>query len=282
MLKLCAGIVAGLMLTLVASSGYAEGGQSAVSHQAESPQQTSPSYDRAGDTALRIRIVEPPEEAKTRERREAISAQNEKEDLEAQKGMAVSAAYTMYFTGLQIILSIGGFAGLFYTLYLTWTATRLAEESNKITRESAQRQLRPYIVYEATKTSVVRVDGDGRKRLELDISLRNSGLSPGILTAISNANYAPIGKGKWGPRENAWRPARIVFGPNQIERVRCSGIAVDKGGSFSWFRTGILIWYESLSGERFEEYVWLTYDGTGMRQDYNAVSGESLYRPSEE
>jgi hypothetical protein len=73
-----------------------------------------------------------------------------------------------------------------------------------------------------------------------------------------------------------------VIGPNQIERVRCSGIAADKGGSFSWFRTGILIWYESLSGERFEEYVWLTYDGTGMRQDYNAVSGENLYRPGEE
>lgn len=162
-------------------------------------------------------------------------------------------------------------------------AAEAAEATVSVTKEVGAAQLRPYIVYDSTKISTLTAPSTKSgitKSLELDISFRNCGLTPGVITATSGALYAPGGKGEWRGAGSSWRPVRVVIGPNQTEKIRYAGISADENDKFSWFTIGILICYESLPGPTFEEYVWLTFDGAGMRQDYSS-QGFSLYRPSE-
>ena len=205
-------LAAALIVVLVTSYGHAESGPKPVGDQSKSPEQASPADNRSDDAALRIRIVEPPEEAKARERREAVSAQNEKEDLEAQKGMAVSAAYAMYFTGLQLILSIGGFAGLFYTLYLTRAATRVAEESNEINRATAKRQMRAYLSMRAN--TLVRRTGDVTGLVEMI----NSGQTPAELLGYSCRVISDKAWPQDAPEFGHFREHRMSIGPGITNR----------------------------------------------------------------
>lgn len=220
----------------------------------------------------------------------ATNAQNGQQDNVTQPVSAVYnpwrdsyAQWLVAITSLAaVIVSIGAVFLVRDTLRENRKATKAAESAVAEARRASDAQLRPFIVYDSVKISVLTVENDSSKLMQLDISFRNCGLSPGVLTAVSSNIYAPDGSGTWPRRTGSWRPIRAVVGPNQNEKIRFSGVTIEKDGSFTWFTIGILIHYETLGGMSFEDVVWLTYDGTGMRQDYHISSHYELYRPKDE
>lgn len=164
------------------------------------------------------------------------------------------------------------------TLKTSREATLAAFEAVSVTRDIGERQVRPYILYEGTKVGVLKLEATHPKRLELEVTLRNCGASPGIITARSGAIYGPANHGIWESKGGSWQSLRMVIGPNQTDRLRFDGISADPSGNFTWFSIGVLLWYESLSGSAYEEHFWLTFDGSEMRQDFHDA-GHALYRP---
>lgn len=162
--------------------------------------------------------------------------------------------------------------------------TKAALETVAVTREIGARQLRPYLAFHSGTVKQLGVQGSKERFLELDICFRNCGVSPAVITATTSVIYAPSGGPRWELKTQSWRPTRIFIGPSQTEQVRYQAISADKNGRFSWFTMGILLQYSVGSGEPndtpFEDYIWLTYDGSGLRQDYHDPSF-SIYRPSD-
>lgn len=246
--------------------------------------------------SIPVRIIPSPStqendaaDAKAREE----SKRRENENLAVQRSIADSskdmAHYTYFQNWLGAISLVLSFATVGASGFAAWFAygavkearesTRVAQKALAVTKDAAQQQLRPYIAFDTSEISILRVKNDPTKILQLDIRFRNCGSTPGILTAASSSIYAPDGSGTWSLLESSCRSFRMTIGPNQTDKIRFKGVSSDGEGTFSWFTIGILIWYENLAGAKFEDFVWLTYDGTGMRQDYHSSSEYALYRP---
>lgn len=186
----------------------------------------------------------------------------EARDLKAQESMAWWAELMFYATSATVALTAVALFAIVRTLHHTRRAadytegmlieaketTKAALRTVAVTESIGERQLRPYITYDSGKIEVLNADSGVPEFLRIDISFRNCGLNPGILTAISNADYAPSGKSEWGPHKKSLYPLRVVIGPNQTEKVRFQAVSTDEDGNFSWFTIGVLIWYQSLGG----------------------------------
>lgn len=190
------------------------------------------------------------------------------------------AAFSAVGAGISILALVwvrGAFLETKRTADAAVDAVKAAEEANKIARISAERQLRPYVLYDRAKINQLHFDG--KIRLGAEIGFRNGGQSPGIVTAASSAVYAPVSSGKWGQIFAGWERCRVVIGPNQIEPMRFQAIESNDDGKFGAFIIGILLWYESAYGDRYEDAIWLTFDG-GLRQVHD--QGFALYRPEQD
>lgn len=208
-------------------------------------------------------------------------------DLNAQRDMA------NYARGALIIAAMGVGVTAIGVVYVALTLSEArktttaalqgaaaAIEANNTAKDIGKKQLRPYIVYNSAKFDKLWIS-PSQARLQVDVSFRNCGLSPGVITAASRAVYAPRGKGKWDQAGAGWQRHRILIGPEQTERVIFDAIESDPDGNFSWFSIGILLWYEDLFGNRYDdEHVWLIFDGRSFRQIFD--HGFSLYRPEKE
>lgn len=226
--------------------------------------------------------------------REVIDASRDYErseyDLAAQQDMAQYALVGLFIAMSGVLITSVATFFVYWTLRATLAAvgeaekaTTAARDALTITKEIGDRQLRPYLTYEGSKIAPL-VSGSYRM-FEIDVSFRNCGLTPGIITAGSSALYVAGGKSGWEPRKNSWRHIRVVIGPNQTEKIRFDGLFADPKGSFPPFCIGVLIWYEALgragAADVFEDHFWLHLDGTGLRQDF-PNAGLSLYRPEQD
>ncbi|QNQ62412.1 hypothetical protein IB024_01225 [Brucella sp. 6810] len=242
--------------------------------------------------SIPVRIIPSPRsnengaaDAKAREE----SHRREDENLAIQRSIADSSKDIAHYTYLQIWLSLVTVGASVTAAWFAYGAvkearqsTRIAQKELAVTEDTAKQQLRPYIVFDTSEIRVLRAEGDPAKILQLDIGFRNCGSTPAILTAASSSVYAPDGSGRWPLHESSCRPFRMVIGPNQTDKIRFKGVTDDGKGTFPWFTIGILVWYENLANTKFEDSFWLTYDGTGMRQDYHTSPEYALYRPSED
>lgn len=268
--------------------------QSTTAGENDTQEQQQPPFSLSSilqgiEAAIRDTIAE--EDKADRERQE----QREIRDLNAQEDMALWTKRMTWATIAGVILTLIALFAILRTLHHTRRAADYAQEmvteakattaaalkNVSVTEDIGNRQLRPYIVYNTVKIRKLRIDGSAKVQLEVDISFRNCGLSPGIVTAASRATYAPTGKNGWGSKGSSWQRLRVLIGPNQVEKIRLGAIDSDEDGNFSWFTIGVLIWYEALAGATYEDHVWLTFDGTGFRQDY-PVDHHSLYRPDKD
>lgn len=185
------------------------------------------------------------------------------------------ALFTIIATGISLYAVII----VNRTLRTSQKATEAAVEAVTVTRKMGERQLRPYIVYQSGKISVLTLAPPHPKQLELRIIVKNCGATPAIIIAKSGALYGPSDGSGWKSMGGSWLSLRTVVGANQTQRLTFDGPRADRDGSFSWFSIGVLIWYESLSGTRYEDSFWLTFDGTDLRQDFPENSRHTLYRP---
>lgn len=224
--------------------------------------------------------------------------------LQAQEEMARWASWMFYSSAATVALTLVALFAIYRTLYHTGRAanytrdmlreaeatTRAAIETVEITREIGNRQVRPYVTYDSGTVEVFEAEGFYAlgekplpKHLHLEVKLRNSGNSPGIVTAVSSAVYAPKGEGEWKQDSSSWRQFRMITGANQSNKVGFQAIDANKHGEFTVFAIGVLVWYEDLTGNRFEESFWIYFDGRELRQDMPLnLFDWKLYRPDDE
>ena len=235
---------------------------------------------------------------KTTDDKIAAEAQQNREirALKLQEDMTRWAEWMFYATAASVTLTFAALIAVIRTLYHTGRAadytrdmlveakstTTAALDTVAITKEIGDRQTRPYLTYDSGKISVWNIEGGDPESsfLILDVSFRNGGQSPGILTAASSAIYAPRDGDGWGRHQASLRPFQMVIGANQTDKVSFQTINADALGKFTTFAIGILIWYDGLTGGKFEEHVWLYFDGKELRQDIPFhAHGWDLYRP---
>ena len=215
--------------------------------------------------------------------------------LEVQEEMEQWARWMFYATAATVALTFAALLAIIRTLHHTGRAadytrdmlvearstTKAALETIKVSREIGDRQTRPYLNYSGGAIEMLHVAGEssGSKLLYLDVSFQNCGQSPGILTAASSVIYAPR-DGRWSRQRQSYRPVQAVIGANQIEKIGFQAISSDVSGNFSAFSIGILIWYNDLIDESYDDHVWLYFDGNEFRQDISyRFHGWELYRP---
>lgn len=226
----------------------------------------------------------------------------EERDLNAQEGMAKWAELMFYATAATVLLTLAALFAIVRTLHHTKRAadfaegmliearatTKAARDTITVTREIGAKQVRPYISYSGFSFDGIKVFRDGREDFDsvgnfiFDITIRNSGQSPAKIKARSVNTYYPTQEHGW-QNAGSKAPVDMVVGPNQTDKI---GFIINFpeqqhvpiGAEF-----GILIFYESLSGEHFEDEIWLQYNGRELRQDFAfQAHGREDYRPSED
>jgi hypothetical protein len=98
----------------------------------------------------------------------------EKADLVAQQSMAVSTNKIVGLTEWQLYVGGLGLFLLIVTLWLTRRATNAAIEANRIARESAEQQLRAYVLINAVNFSADK----NKKTLRASFTISNTGQTP--------------------------------------------------------------------------------------------------------
>lgn len=164
------------------------------------------------------------------------------------------------------------------TLKASRDAATAAMDAVQVTREIAERQFRPMLVYESATSHLKKVGGGYPDYIELHVSFRNCGLSPCIITAVSGAVYAPGGETAWVSRGGTWQAMRLAFGPNHAEKLKFKGDSFSTDGTIGAFAIGILICYTDQRGAEYEEIVWLTVFGKEVEQG-DAHGQFTVYRP---
>lgn len=257
----------------------------------------TPSLDGIRDAILRNIKEDDRITAEAQQRREI-------RELQAQEEMARWASWMFYSAAATVALTLVALFAIYRTLHHTGRAanytrdmlreakatTRAAIETIEITREIGNRQVRPYITYDSGAVEVFEVEGvyplgekPNPKHLHLEVKLRNGGNSPGIVTAVSSAVYAPTGEEGWKQNGSSWRQFRMITGASQSNDVGFRAVDADKRGEFTVFAIGVIIWYEDLMGSKFEESFWLYFDGRELRQDMPLnLFDWKLYRPDDE
>jgi hypothetical protein len=99
--------------------------------------------------------------------------QREIDDLAAQESMALSTEGLLGLTLWQTVIGGFGLGALAVTILLTVRATNAAVDSNRIARESAERQLRAYV----NITAAFITPGNGRT-ICITIRYKNAGQTP--------------------------------------------------------------------------------------------------------
>ncbi|MGD2133379.1 MAG: hypothetical protein PVI23_11340 [Maricaulaceae bacterium] len=129
--------VAGLIL--LAPSGQAQ-------EQTDEPDRPADEQQEgARPFAIPVEIIEEPEAAETRERREQEAADREQADLLAQQGMDAATKRMAKYAFWQTMLIGIGTAALLYTLFLTRQANRAAWDAVRVAEEVGKRQTRAYV-----------------------------------------------------------------------------------------------------------------------------------------
>lgn len=192
-------------------------------------------------------------------------------------GAPVTEWMMVILTGAATAISIVAVRLLNETLKTSRTATQAAIDAVTITRAIGEGQTRPYLVFEQATFRVVRPRDKYPPFIEVEATFKNCGMTPGIISASSAAVYAPRENEGWTSRGKSWEARRIVVGANQNGTMQFRGIDASPQNTFSWFAIGILIWYDSIGGESYQDHVWLTYDGRTVRQGIDHKF--ALYRP---
>lgn len=137
-----------IVLTLLSPQGQAQ--EKAQNSQRQTTQEQKPTQTLP--IPLPVDIVVDKASADARERREAETRQHEIDDLAAQQGMNLAtqamneATQRMAFYSLISTFFVGiGTILLFYTLWLTRQANRVAQSAVDVTDVIGKRQLRAYI-----------------------------------------------------------------------------------------------------------------------------------------
>ena len=150
--------------------------------------------------------------------------QREKDDLKAQRVMALSAQDQANFTFWQLIVGAGGVLLLIYTLLLTRSANKAAiraakaaEDAVKITSDTAEQQLRAYILVE----SIVR--GPVKNAPECDqisINIENFGQTPAHNMVVSSTvEFAESEERANFAEENMIASPSNVLGPKANQSI---------------------------------------------------------------
>lgn len=188
--------------------------------------------------SIPVRVLEVPEEVEMSERYRQEASQREEEDLLAQKSMAGSTQEIVLWTKVQVILAALGTLALIVTILLNRTATlaaisasKAADESNKLAKSQVALQNRPWIV-----SLGWQIRGNGEQgaveAYGFDFQWRNFGITPAInlvmITAPADsdtdfpngepnftASAKRAGEQVIGPQSNFSSPA-VWFTPEQI------------------------------------------------------------------
>lgn len=200
----------------------------------------------------------------------------EEKDLQAQRQMS---QWALWMVGI----SITGTILIFLTLLETRNVLKETERTNDIAdsnakaawaavagaKEDAEKARRPYIIYDTAKIDEWTVSDGKRKGWSVDVTFKNCGQSPGIVTGRRHAVFSPNGDGSWGQRTAVRAPVCATIGPGQSEDFRFDAIMSDKDGRFSWFEIRIELRYRTQSSETpIIEKVSLMCNGKTFRQDY--------------
>lgn len=204
----------------------------------------------------------------------------EQANLIAQRWMAWTSAAMLFVTTIGVI-----FVGItvWQTRGVLSEARRTADAASDTlaaTKIIGDRQLRPYILYDSAENAYWTAD-DGRQSGTVDISFRNCGQNPGIITTRTATVYALKKGGGWHWVGGECRRGQVVIGPGQTTKFRFSTTNADDNGHFSWYEIGVLIYYQDQLGNTYEDHVWLTFDLQEFRQDYFPAVDRKLYRPED-
>ncbi len=164
----------------IAASGQAQ-------EQIDRSQQNTQAEQGATDEepfSVPVRIIEDEAQAEARERREAESAQREKEDLVAQQGMNAAtqamneATQSMKKAAWWSLVAVGT-GLLIWTLLVSRQANAAARDAVEVTREIGNRQTRAYCGVENISAIPVKDPDfkDGRP-LYAEVIIKNFGQTP--------------------------------------------------------------------------------------------------------
>jgi hypothetical protein len=130
-------------------------------------------------------------------------AERAEHDLQAQQNMAEWAKWVTIFTAAQVGIGLLGLIGLWRTVKLTnkatraaTSATRAAIDANKISQQSAERQLRAYVLVEKMQIKYFEI---GRV-LMVEVTVTNSGQTParevrhGVIMQFCDSDVYPPGR----------------------------------------------------------------------------------------
>ncbi|WP_162786517.1 DUF2160 domain-containing protein [Hyphomonas sp. CACIAM 19H1] len=201
-------------------------------------------------------------------------------DLIAQRWMAWSAVALLIVTTIGVIL-VG--ITVWQTRSVLFEARRTADAASDTlaaTRTIGDRQLRPYILYDSADNTYWTAE-DGRQSGSVDISFRNCGQNPGIITNRMATVSGPKKGGGWHWIGDQFSRGRVILGPGQTTKFRFSTTSADDKGRFSWYEIGVLISYHDQYGTTYEDHVWLTFDLREFRQDYMAAGERKFRRPED-
>jgi len=183
--------VLALGLTLVLS-GPALGQSQHEAQSADGDAEANQAPTQTLPIPLPVDIIEDEATAEAREGREAEARQREIEDLAAQQGMNSStramneATQDMRDYSLYSTMLVGaGTILLMVTLWLTRQANKAAQEAVDVTRDSAEKQLRAYVLLESIEVFNVAANNIPRVK----ITIRNTGATP----ASDFKHWATIG-----------------------------------------------------------------------------------------
>lgn len=183
-----------------------------------------------------------------------------------------------FFTALATGISAYAVKLVNDTLRTSRDGTQAAMDAVAVTRDIGERQIRPYILHDSASVRLVRSDDGIPSHLEVTVVVRNRGVTPATINAISCKVYAPSEGAGWTSRGSSWQAAAMSIGPDQTETFKFKGIDAADDGTFTWFSIGILIWYVGESKSAYEGHFWLTYDGNELGQGY-ALPDFELFRP---
>lgn len=265
------------IVALLAIAGFLPSIQEADHHY-----QRSPNYNAATQESRQVKPpvvigLAPPE---TRPKTHDPEQYGEQADLIAQRWMAWSAVAMLIVTTIGVIfvgITVWQTRGVLSEARRT---TDAASDTLAATKSIGERQLRPYILYDSAENAYW-TSTDGHQSGTVDISFRNCGQNPGIITIQTATVYAPKKDVGWRWMGDQCRRGRVVLGPGQTTKFRFSTTSADDQGRFTWYEIGVLIFYQDQYGTTYEDHVWLTFDLHEFRQDYLFTGERKFYRPED-